>query len=114
MNCRGMLDVWPGWYGTVGAERLGAVEAYAIERLSPAPGVQVTCSAAFADYRNWCGHRGFVPLREAEFVAAVEELARSAGIPLNQRGGNLSFVDVELRGVPVARTEADARSRANK
>lgn len=80
-------------------ERLGAVEAYMLARVASKPASQVTCSAAFEDYRGWCVVRGDIPLREAEFVAAFEGLARQAGIPLRQRGGNLSFMDMTLKDV---------------
>jgi len=76
---------------------LGTAEAYALARVGPVAGVQVTCSALFEDYRAWCGAQGFVALRESEFVAAFEAVAREVSIPLRQRGGNLSFLDVALR-----------------
>lgn len=75
-----------------------------LARVGPEPGSQVTCSAAFEDDRAWCAGRGDIPLREAEFVAAFEEVARQAGIALRQRGGNLSFMDMAL--TDVARREA--------
>ncbi|MDX2156082.1 MAG: hypothetical protein SFW09_06180 [Hyphomicrobiaceae bacterium] len=33
--------------------RLGSVEAYAMARIVPVSGSQVTCSKVFADYRSW-------------------------------------------------------------
>ena len=81
---------------TRSSARLGSVDAYALDRFLQLKGNQVTCSAVYADYRIWCASRHAIPLRETEFVAAVEELARSVGIPFRQRGGNLSFLDVAL------------------
>jgi hypothetical protein len=86
----------------VEAGRLGAVEAYALARVVPEPGRQVTCSDAFVDYRAWCEREGQAPLREPQFMEAFEVLAREVGIPIRQRGSNLSFVDVML-------TETSAR-----
>lgn len=82
--------------------RLASAEAYALARVVPGVGQQVTCSALFSDYRVWCGTAGLVALREAAFISAFEELARTVGIPLRQRGGNLSFMDVALRPGPMS------------
>lgn len=81
------------------AGRLGAVEAYAIARVAPDPGRLVTCSDVFADYRSWCDQGGLAPLREPQFTEAFEMFAREVGIPVRQRGSNLSFVDVTLADV---------------
>jgi hypothetical protein len=81
------------------ARQLGTVEAYCLERVTPAQGRQVTCSMVFKDYSAWCERRGFVPLREASFVEAFETLVREVGIPLRQRGSNLSFLDLALGDV---------------
>lgn len=80
-------------------EHIGTVEAYVLARVAPEPGAQVTCSAVFEDYRSWCARETLIPLREVEFVGAFEQVAREAGIPLRQRGGNLSFLDMALRDV---------------
>ena len=76
------------------AGRLETVEAYMLARVAPDAGHQIACSAAFEYYRTWCAAEGLAPLREAAFVIALEEIARAAGIPLRQRGSNLSFMDV--------------------
>lgn len=76
--------------------RLGAVEAFMVARVVPAEGHQLTCSEAFAGYRAWCDSEGFAALREAEFTRTFEAVAREAGIPLRQRGSNLSFMDTAL------------------
>jgi hypothetical protein len=87
------------------AGRLGMVEGYMLARVVPEPGRQLTCSDAFLDYRAWCERQGFAPFRETEFIRVFEAIAREAGIPLRQRGGNLSFMDTGVRdvapGVPV-------------
>ena len=83
------------------AGRLGAVEKYALARVTPAPGELVTCSQLFSDYRSWCVREGLAPLREAVFTEAFEVLAREAEIPIRQRGSNLSFVDVALADAPL-------------
>lgn len=80
--------------------RLGTVEDFALRRVMPASGQQVTCTATFAAYRDWCLASQAVPLREAQFTEAFETLAREAGIPIRQRGSNLSFVDVALTDAP--------------
>lgn len=79
------------------AGQLGSVEAYMLARVTPEPGQQVTCSVVFEDYRTWCEREMFAPLREDQFVAIFEDVARAAGIPLRQRGSNLSFLDTVLR-----------------
>ena len=87
----------------VAADRLGAVEAFMLARVVPAPGRLVTCSDAFADYRQWCVTEDVAPLRESEFLSVFETVARSAGIPVHQRGSNMTFVDTaldDLRGLP--------------
>lgn len=76
--------------------RLGAVESYALARVSPHPGGMITCSAVFDDYRAWCARSCLITLREPAFTAAFEEFAREVGIRLRQRGGNLSFMDMAL------------------
>lgn len=80
------------------ADRLGVVEDYMLARVVPEPGRQITCSAVFADYREWCADTSAVPLREAAFIASFETVARASGIRLRQRGGNLSFMDMGLSG----------------
>lgn len=82
------------------AGRLGAVEAYMRARVVPEPGKQLTSSAVFEDYRRWCVLEGLAPYREAPFLATFEAIARQVGIPLRQRGGNLSFLDVAMNNVP--------------
>ena len=80
----------------VAIRRLGAVEAFMLARLVPADGQQLTCSEAFRSYRGWCDAEGLAPFREAEFTRTFEAVAREAGIPLRQRGSNLSFMDTAL------------------
>lgn len=79
------------------AGRLGAVEAYMLVRVGFEPGRQLTCSEAFLDYRAWCEREDLAPLRETEFIRRFEAVAREAGIPLRQRGSNLSFMDTSLQ-----------------
>lgn len=84
------------------ARRLGAVKSYMLARVVPELGCQLTCSDAFLDYRAWCVQEGLAPFRETEFIRVFEAIAREAGIPLRQRGGNLSFIDTGLRDVAVS------------
>jgi hypothetical protein len=78
------------------AVKLGSVDAYMMDRVVPAAGKMVTCSEVFEDYRAWCDRGGMAPLREGEFVDAFESLARTVGVELRQRGGNLSFLEMGL------------------
>ena len=78
------------------AERLGSVEEYAKARVQPVAGNQVTCSAVFLDYRNWCVRRGVAPYREGDFIEGFDELARRAEIPVRESGGNIVYMDVAL------------------
>ena len=91
------------------AGRLGTVEGYMLTRVAPEVGHQLTCSDAFTDYRSWCEREGLAPFRETEFVRLFEVLSREIGIPLRQRGGNLSFMDTVVRDVASSvSTAADA------
>lgn len=78
------------------AGRLGAVEAFMLARLIPTAGRQLTCSEAFAGYRAWCDSKGYAAFRETVFTRTFEAVAREVGIPLRQRGSNLSFMDAAL------------------
>lgn len=80
-----------------------------LARVVPEIGSQLTCSDAFADYRSWCDQEGLAPFRETEFIRAFEGMAREIGIPLRQRGGNLSFMDTAVQDVVRSQsTAADA------
>lgn len=76
--------------------RLGAVGAFMLAHLVPREGSQLTCSEVFACYRTWCDAEGYAAFREAEFSRIFESVAREVGIPLRQRGSNLSFMDAAM------------------
>lgn len=90
----------PRWRGnrpaiTLKAHRLGAVDAYALDRLEPAEGCEVAEADLYADYVVWCRWRGEAAFDRAEFVRAFAGLARAAGMA---KGAGQRYRRVKLIG----------------
>lgn len=81
------------------ASEIGGVEQYALARVTHRTKSNTTCSDLFADYRLWCAREALAPLREASFTLTFLQIARESGIGIQQRGSNLSFLDVAIGDV---------------
>lgn len=72
------------------------VAGYALARLTPKEASSVSSVAVWEDYLRWCAQSGLVPVAEAVFLGAFDDVVKEAGIGQRKVGAHVSYVDVAL------------------
>jgi phage/plasmid-associated DNA primase len=73
------------------------VARFALDRLVPKAGFELTSVRLWQTYQEWCAKAGSVPIAEAEFHACFAALAHDVGMETRQVGANLSYRDTALK-----------------